>query len=62
MKRLFLKLSQYSQEITLRPATLLKKTPTQVFSSEYCEILKNTYLEKQLRTSPSESYWLCKIH
>ena len=26
-------------------ATLLKETPTQVFSCEYCEIFKNTYFE-----------------
>ena len=28
-----------------RPATLLKETPTQVFSCEICEIHKNTYLK-----------------
>ena len=29
-----------------RSTTLLKKTPTQVFSCEYCETPKNTYFEK----------------
>ena len=29
-----------------RPATLLKKTPTQVFSCEICDILKNTCFEE----------------
>ena len=27
----------------LSPATLLKKTPTQVFSCKICEIFKNTF-------------------
>ena len=29
-------------------AILLKKTPKQVFSCEYCEIFKNTYFEEHL--------------
>ena len=36
-------------------ATLLKKTSTQVFSCEYCEIFKSTYFEKHLRTAASET-------
>ena len=36
-----------------RPATLLKETPTQVISCEHCEIFKNTYFEKHLRTTAS---------
>ena len=40
-----------------RPATLLKKTPTQVFSCEIWEILKNTYFEKHL--NKSERLLLC---
>ena len=40
------------------PATLLKKTPTQVYSCEYCEVFKKTYFEKQLRTTHSDdSIW-----
>ena len=35
------------------PATLLKKTPTQVFFSEYCVIFKNTYFEEHLRMAAS---------
>ena len=38
----------------LRPAALLKKAPTQVFSCEYCEIFKSTYFGGHLRTAPSE--------
>ena len=34
-----------------RPATLLKETPTQVFSCKICETFKNTYFEKHLRTT-----------
>ena len=30
--------------ISFRPATLLKKTPKQVFSCEYCEFVKSIYL------------------
>ena len=38
-----------------RPATLLKWTPTQTFSCEYCKILKSNYFEKQLWTAASVS-------
>ena len=38
-----------------RPTTLLKWTPTQTFSCEYCEIFKNTYFEKHLWTAASVS-------
>ena len=31
-----------------------KKNPTQMFSCEYCEIFKNTYFKKHLRTAASE--------
>ena len=31
----------------------IKRTPTQVFSCEYCEIRRNTYFEKHLRTAVS---------
>ena len=34
-------------------ATLLKNTPTQLFSCEFCEIFKNTYFEEHLRTTAS---------
>ena len=30
-----------------------KETPTQFFSSEYCEIFKNTYFEEHLPTAVS---------
>ena len=39
----------------LRPATLLKITPTQVFTCEFHEIFKNTYLEEHLWTAASTS-------
>ena len=46
----------------------MKKTPTQVFFCKYCEIFKNTYFEKHLRTTASEdtptlmlSYEICEI-
>ena len=31
----------------LRPETLLKQTPTQVFSCEYCSVFKNNFFEEQ---------------
>ena len=49
-KRLFLKISKYSQE-SCRPASFKKQTPTQVFTSEYCKIFKNTYFEEHLLTA-----------
>ena len=65
--KLFLETSQYSQENTgveslfnkvWEPATLFKKAPTTVFSSEYCKIRKNTYLGKHLQTAASDRGWL----
>ena len=54
-KKLFLRISQYSQEITCVGVLLIKllvlKTPTQVFSCEYCEIVKSTYSKEHLRTA-----------
>ena len=46
----------------LRPATLLKrdaetllkKTPVQVFSCEYCEVFKNIFLTEHPRTTASK--------
>ena len=43
---------------TFRPATLWKKPPTQVFSSENCEIFKNTIL-KNICERLSEKSILC---
>ena len=37
----------------LNSTTLFKKRPTQMFSCEYCEIFKNNYFEKYLRTATS---------
>ena len=60
VKKLFLKISQNSRESTcigvsfliklqaLQPATLLKETPTEVFSCGFCEILKITFFHKTL--------------
>ena len=50
MKKAVLK---YFAIFTGKLQTLLhsKNTPIQVFSSEYCDIFKNTYLEKHLLTA-----------
>ena len=65
-KKIFLEIPQYLQKNTcvgvffykaadLQACNLLKKTPTQVFSCEYCEISKNNYFEELLRTAASET-------
>ena len=59
-KKLFLRISQYSQEntcwslflITLQTSGQTQtQVSTQMFSFEYCGIFKNTYFEKHLRTT-----------
>ena len=61
---MFLKISQISQENNFagdrylifqlsRPVTLLKDSPTEVFSCEICEIFKSIYLEEHLQTTAS---------
>ena len=42
----------------LRPAILLKRDSTQVFSCEYCEIFKNTYFEEHLRRGKRLLLWV----
>ena len=37
------------------PKTLLKKTPTQVFSCEICKIFRNSYFPEDLQTACSET-------
>ena len=65
MKKVILKVSQILQEKTrigfslnnvagLIPATLLKETPTQVFSYEIYEIFKNTCFEEHLQATASQ--------
>ena len=40
--------SIFIKVVDLRHATLLKKTPAQVFSCEFCEIFENFVFEKKL--------------
>ena len=68
---MFLNISPNSQENTcvavfnkiagLRPATLLKKTPTQVFSCEFCEFFKNNFFYGALpvaaSVTPTQNTW-----
>ena len=42
-----------SKKGALIGCNFIKKTLTQVFSCEYCEIFKNTYFEEHLRTAAS---------
>ena len=65
-KKLFVKISQYSQENTCAKSLLnkvaghklcnfiKKKTPTRIFFYKYWEISKNTCFEEYLRTAGSE--------
>ena len=50
LESLFNKVAGHQAGIGL-PATLLKESPIQVFSCEYCEIFKNTYFAKHLQTA-----------
>ena len=47
-KQLFWSLSLLKLQ-AFRPANLSKREPAQVFSFEYCEILKKTYFEEHLQ-------------
>ena len=68
-EKVFLEISQNSQEDTcqrlkkvagLRPAVLLKNSHlAQVFSTEFCEISKNTFFTEQLRTTTSTNCETC---
>ena len=49
VKKVFLKISQYSQEKGLRPDAcnfITRETLAQVFSCEFCEISKNNFLHR----------------
>ena len=62
-KKMFLKISQNSQENTYATVSFLimlqaysfitKETLTEVFSREFCEIFKNAFFIKHLRTNAS---------
>ena len=71
MKKVFLKISQNSQENTSffnkvtdpRPATLLKKESlAQVFSCEFCQIFKNTFFTEHLRKTNSSTQLLISVY
>ena len=60
-KRMFLKISQISQQNTVLDCVINKvasrpaiQIPTQVLFYQICEIFKNSYFEEYLRTSASE--------
>ena len=47
--------SHFLYKVTgLRPATYQKETPTQVFSSEFCEVFEDIYFEEHLVTAVSQ--------
>ena len=45
--------SLFNKVAGLRPVTLLKESPTQVFSCEHCKMFKNSYFEEHIRTAAS---------
>ena len=59
LKKVFLRLSQISQEKTCVRSVFnkvyLKETPAQVFSGEICENFKSIYFEKLLWTIASQN-------
>ena len=57
MKKLFLEISQNSQENTFAIVSFLikKETLAQVFSYEFCEISKNIFFTEHLWTTASLS-------
>ena len=69
LKKLFLKISQNSQENTCARVSFLinckseacnfirKETLALMFSGEFCEIFKNTYFEEHLQTTASTPKW-----
>ena len=53
-KKLFLNISQYSQEDTFIRVLFI---PTQMFFREYYEIFKKIYFEEYLRATTSALFW-----
>ena len=51
--RIVVSQSVFNKVVDVSPRTLLKETPTQVFSYEICKTFKNTYFEQNLQTSAS---------
>ena len=61
-KKLFLKISQNSQErICARRPFIKKETLTEVFSLEFCELSKNNFFMEHLGTTASERRY-CTDH
>ena len=54
LKKVFLNISQNSQENTCARVTFLKTLP-QVFSSEFCKIFKNTFFYRTPPVAASDS-------
>ena len=57
LKKVFLKISQISQENTCVD-DYSKETPIQEIPCEICKFFKNKYFEKHLRTTASSHYAL----
>ena len=55
VKKMFIEISQKSQENTcVRVSFLMKMTPAQVFSYEFCEMFKNILFKEHLRATASD--------
>ena len=54
--------SLFNNIACIQACNFIKETPTQVICCEYCEISKNTYFEKYLRTAASViCFWFLKL-
>ena len=50
--------SLFNKIVSLQAWNFIKKTPTQVFSCEISEIIKNNYFEEHLgKTASGKPYW-----
>ena len=59
MKKLFLKITQYSQENICGVSFQQKEIATQICSCEYCKIFKKTFFEEHLLLNVEKS--ICKF-
>ena len=59
LKKVFLKISQNSQENTCARDFIKKESLALVFSSEFCEISKNTFIAEDLWETASKLLSIC---
>ena len=61
--QMFIEISQKSLENTcVRVSFLMKMTPAQVFSYEFCEMFKNILFKEHLRATSSDYTFIERFH